>query len=90
MGFYFMIEHIYFYYSVIHDFVATHLLFTLLGIVVLGLFWWKRRESFYKVIIPVIALMLAYYIFTLYSGALEDGTGERKDLIRAPKIEKSN
>jgi len=85
-----MIEHSHFLYSVIYDYVVTHLLVTFLGIAALGLFWWTKRKTFYKVIPPLIALILAFYVFTIFIGALEDGTGERKDLIHAPKIEKSN
>ena len=77
-------------YAVIHDFVFLHPLFTLGIIVALFFLLLKRPKDISTYIIGIIAAIAVYYLFSMYQGSLYNESGERKDLINLPKLEKSD
>ena len=77
-------------YSVIHGFVIAHQLVTFVGVVALGLFWWKKPKAFFNFTITILVMITVFYIFTIVRGELENDTGGSGDYLGTPKWKESS
>jgi nucleoside recognition membrane protein YjiH len=77
-------------YSNIHDFVIYHPLLTLAIIVVLVCLFLKKPKNLSTWIIGIIGAAAVFYFFNMYQGSLYNDSGEKKDFINLPKLEKSD